>query len=294
MALLLSLSSFEFAVSFPITSFLYLFLILKKDISKSLKSTAPFILATVIYLIARLLYKQTPQIEDYIIRVDTDSLKSYFWYFLWSFNIPEEFKYQVTKLIILNPAFLSIFQKLAIKSYLGVLTLIVLGVFLPLVQLKKHQTKVNNRIVAFAILWFSVGISPVLFFPSHTFLMYLTLPSIGIYLLLAYLLKKNGSILLTVIFFGIFLYTTTTTIDFYKSYSYMNEAQFVSRKFTSEIKTKFPILPSEAIILYPLENPAHVQALSDQNAIRAIYNNQSLTIYYNKNQMLKALQKEKI
>jgi|SRR3990167_653007 len=284
-AFLLSLGSFEFSVTLPILFLLYC-LIWEKDLLDSIKLMIPFILIIVIYLILRFLLKETPRIEDYAIKIGVDSIKAYFWYLLWSLNVPEEFKYQVTKLVILNSTFLSIFWKLAIKSYVGLLAFLLLGIALPLIKFIKHHIRFNWRIITFSLLWFSIGISPVLIFPKHTYLMYLTLPSISIYLLIAYFLVNSKSLWLTIALFGVWLFTSVTAIDFYKSYSYMIEAQDISRRFMIEIKSKFPALPSGSVILYPLINPAHIQALSNQNAIKVIYNDPTLEIYYNKDQLM--------
>ena len=61
----------------------------------------------------------------------------------------------------------------------------------------------------------------------------------------------------------------------------MIEAQKVGRTFTASIKHQFPNLPGNSTVLYYLPNPWQWQALSYGEAIKTIYNDQTLGIYYN-------------
>jgi len=208
--------------------------------------------------------------------------------------VPEEFKYQViNNLVLLNKKFLSDFWLLTIKSYIGVVLIIVLGIMVPIIKSISQKSELNLRLIIFTIIWFIIGIAPVLVIPKHTFLMYLTLPSIGIYLLIAYLVVKLRNIKLIFALFVVWIFTSITTLTFYKNNSYMNEAQKFSKQFYSQIKNKFPSVQPSSIIFYPLTNKAHIQALSNQNAIKVIYNDLSVEIYFNEEDLEKRLIQDK-
>ena len=65
----------------------------------------------------------------------------------------------------------------------------------------------------------------------------------------------------------------------------MIEAQKFSKNFASEIKKTYPNLPPNSIILYSLAEKESRQSLQFSNAIQAVYDDASLTIYYNKSDL---------
>jgi len=293
-AFFLTIFSFEFSVTWPVIFFTYFFLVLRNEFIKSIKIFSPFIVVTIFYLILRYLFKEVPQIEDYRFQININSFKAFFWYFLWALNVPEEFKYQIiNNLVLLNKKFLSDFWLLTIKSYIGVVLIIVLGIIVPIIKSIRSKLELNLRLIIFTIIWFIIGIAPVLVIPKHTFLMYLTLPSIGIYLLIAYLVVKLRNIKLIFALFVVWIFTSITTLTFYKNHSYMNEAQKFSKQFYYQIKNKFPSVQPSSIIFYPLTNKTHIQALSNQNAIKVIYNDLSIEIYFNEDDLKKRLIQDK-
>ena len=276
---LITVGSYEFSVTWPAIWGFYYFLIMKNPLVKSAKMFSPFIIVSVIYLLARLVMIKIPQIPQYQIAASFESLKSFFWYFLWSFNIPEELKKQVvTNLIGLNPIFLAEFWKLTFISFTSFLWTITLAVAFPILT-KKHLASV--KLILFSLMFFTLAISPVLILPNHTFSMYLALASIGIYTLLAYLLTLLKSRAAVFLVLSIWIFSSFVTISFYRINSWMIEAQKVGRTFTASIKHQFPNLPGNSTVLYYLPNPWQWQALSYGEAIKTIYNDQTLGIYYN-------------
>lgn len=283
----LTIGSYEFSVTWPaILGFYYLF-VLKKPLTRGVKIFLPFILISLVYLAARLLFIKVPQIPEYNVTFNVESIKAFFWYLLWTFNIPEEFKKQVvTNLIIFNSKFLSEYWPLVLKTYLGAFIILTIGLIIPSFRIIKDKLKVNMRLILFTLFWFAVGISPVLLIPNHTFSMYLTLSSIGAYMLIAYLLSFHREKVIVPVVLVIWLATSYITLDFYKVNSWMVETQRFARTFTIQAKKQLPILPTSAIILYQINDKRIIQALLDQHAIRTIYNDPTLSIYYNKKDLL--------
>lgn len=287
---LLTIGSFEFSITWPVIFGFYYFYVLKNTLYKSIKVFSPFFLLTTIYLLLRIFLIKVPQILEYKIAFNLESAKALFWYLLWSFNIPEEFKKQiVNNLVIFNPKFFSEYWPLILKSFTGFFLILLVSVILPIFYIIKKHLKINLKIIIFGIYYFLVAILPVLFLPNHTFSMYLALPSIGIYFLLAYFVASLKSKTLAISLVLIWLATSVTTLSFYKTNSWMIESQRFSRDFSLGMKKQFPRLPQNSIILYQLNDPRYKQALLESNAARALYNDPTISIYYNKEDLLSSL-----
>jgi len=291
-AFLLTIGSFEFSVTWPIIFGFYYFYVLKNSLLRSLRFFSPFIAFTIIYLMLRLLLIKVPQIPEYYLAFNLESIKALFWYSLFSFNIPEEFKKQVaTSLLVFRWKFISEYWPLVLKSFLGALIILTISVFMPIYNILKRGLKASLALILFALVWFTVGIFPVLLLPNHTFAMYLTLPAIGIYLLIAYLFVGFGVKLLVIPLLIIWLFTSATTLSFYKTNSWMVEAQRISFEFASRAKRQFPTLPHGSVIFYPTGDTRHIQALMQDHAVKAIYNDDSLSVYYDKKTLMGDLAK---
>ena len=286
-AFLITIGSFEFSVTWPAIFGFYYFLVLGNSFIKSLKILAPFILVSFIYVISRLLFIKIPQITEYQVSFNLESIRALLWYFLWSFNIPEEFKKQVVNnILIFNEKFLLDYWQLVLRTFVGAIWIVILGICLPIFYIFKQKLSINLKLITFFLIWFCFGIMPVLILPNHTFTMYLTLASIGFYLLIAHLLIKSKMKLLIVSILLIWLFTSFTTLSFYQVNSWMVEAQKTARTAAVNLKQGYPTLPPNSVVLYKLNSQWEKQALSQNNAIRAIYNDQTLSIYYNKEELL--------
>ena len=288
---MITIGSFEFSITWPVILGFYYFYLLKNSIIKSLKIFSPFILSSIIYLILRIFLIKVPQITEYHITFNLDSAKALFWYILWSLNIPEEFKKQIIdNILIFNSRFLKDYFTLVISSFTSALLILILSAVIPIFKIIKVKISVNYRLLTFALFWFLVGIFPVLLLPNHTFSMYLTLSSIGIYLLLSYLLTRSKiNAIFPLLILILWMFSSATTVRFYKVNSWMIEAQRFSKEFSFQAKKQFPILPSNSIVLYELSDQRHRQALLGSHAIQTIYNDPTLTIYYNKKELIRDL-----
>ena len=287
LSFLITVGSYEFSVTWPAIFGFYYFFVLKNSFLKSIKLFSPFIIISSVYVILRLLFIKVPQITEYTTTFNLESVKALFWYILWTFNIPEEFKKQViNNLIVFNPKFFYEYWPLVLKSFLSALLIILLIGTFPFIRASANPSFKAGKPLIFLLFWFIAGIFPVLIVPNHTFSMYLTLASIGLYGCIAYLLSKTTNTLsLTVL--SIWLFSSFTTLSFYKINSWMVETQKTAKKFSQEVKMQFPYLPPNAVILYPLNAKFEKQALLENHAIRTIYNDPTLTIYYNKEALIK-------
>lgn len=286
-----TIGSFEFAVTWPVIFGFYYLFVLKKTFKQSLKVFSPVLVILVFYLIGKIFFMRIPQLIEYQLTFNIDSIKGLLWYFLWAFNIPEEFKKQIIgNLFMFNPKFLMEYNPLVTKSFLGLFAIILLGIIYPLISSNKKIVSQNTSIIIFGVIWFIVGIFPVLLLPNHTFLMYLTLSSIGLYFLIAYLILNFSNKKLVLLIFTIWLFTSYTTLSFYKINSWMLESQKFAKNFSHDMISLFPSLPDNSVVLYELSDHRFLQSLLGQNAIRSIYANDSISIYYNKEDLLSNLE----
>ncbi|MBI3282926.1 hypothetical protein HYZ70_02515 [Candidatus Curtissbacteria bacterium] len=285
---IVTIGSYEFSVTWPAIWGFYYFFVLKNPLLTSLKLFSPYIIVSAAYILIRLIFIKVPQIPEYQIAVGVDSIKSYLWYLLWTFNIPEEFKKQAAvNLIGLRPIFLAEFWTLTAKSFISFLYLIILAVAVPVFLVVKEKINLNIRLIFFFLAFFTIAISPVLILPNHTFSMYLTLAAVGLYALLAYLLAITNNRLLLASVLAIWLFSSATTVGFYRHNSWMIESQKTARTFAVNMLEKFPSLPKNSIAYYHLPYSWQHQALGDGHAIKTIYNDQTLSIYYNEKNLRK-------
>lgn len=290
---ILTVGSFEFSITWPAIFALYCAFLLKKPALQTIKLFWPFLAISIIYLVLRLLFIKVPQIPEYTVTLNIESARAFFWYILWSLNIPEEFKKQVVdNVLIFNSKFSQEFYPLMLKTFFGAIAIMILVISALAISIKR-KLKINNRLVVFLLAWFLIAISPVLIIPNHTFIMYLTLAAIGLYALIAYQASIANDKLLALLIIVIWLWSSTTTLAFYKHNFWMVQAQKTAREFAANMKKQYPTLPTGAIVLYPLQSQHELQALLENHALRAIYNDKSLVIYYNKEVLLKDLGKLK-
>lgn len=280
---IIAIGSFEFALTWSVIMVLFYWYVRKTPFYHVIRLFLPFLILTIIYLLLRLHYSSLlPTISEYNVALNIESLKAFFWYILWSFNIPEEFKKQiVNNILVFNPLFLRDFWPLVVKTFFGAALIIIVGLLLPIYYISKEKLKINIRLVLFSIAWFVIGISPVIILPNHTFIMYLTLASIGFYMLIAYFVILSKKMLLAILLVLIWLSSSVITLKFYDENSSMIEAQRFAKEFAYEIKRQFPVLPKNSVVFYPLADHRHIQAILNQHAIKAIYEDLSLSIYYN-------------
>lgn len=282
-----TLGIFENVLSWIPAAGFYTLIILKKPFKEVFNIFLPFITICIIYVSIRQMFVAHLSIIEYKTTFNLESIKAFVWYILWAFNVPEEFKKQIQHfLIVFNPVFFNEYKNLVITAFFLVVTIMTLGIVFPVVSARKLLKGQSVKLVIYSIFWFCLTIFPVLLLPNHNFIMYLTLPLIGICFLISYLIFLSKHKSLYFIVFIVWLFSSINTLNFYKVNFFMVNSQKVSGEFAKNIKSRFPFLPRNAVIYYPLSFHGDRQALLEQNAIQAIYRDQTLTILYT-NQELK-------
>lgn len=280
---MITLGSFEFFVAWPVLMGTWMILFTSQGLKKTLTLLSPFIAITALYIVARLSFASLPNIDEYKVGVNINTPKHLFWYFFWSFNIPEEFKKQIIgNLVQFNTIFLKDFMGLVIKSFLVLFVILILGILVPTLKSLRENREMFIKALALSTTWFLVALLPVLILPNHSFAMYLAIPSIGLYSLIGYLLSQKGSLLIIAALFLAWFYSSFITVDFYRKSFWVYDSQNFARQFSQQIKKQYVQLPKGAVIYYPLEDRRHQQAILNDNAIKVLYDDSSIRIFFDK------------
>lgn len=213
-------------------------------------------------------------------------LNSLFWYFLWGLGLPEMLIDFIGPGLKFNPGLFLQFGKEMRVYFVDVFAFLGLFMF----GLLKLQRK-DRKTIIFFFSWFIAGLIPVIFWPSHKYVYYLTLPLLGLTALLAIVLRNTSRF---GYYFGILLLIiiSVTTINFsQKTYWVINRAK-MSQKIIEDFQKDYPILPKGAVV-YFVNDPDYPKiqgfgnsstqayyALSGENAIQLLYNDQTIRVYY--------------
>ena len=284
---IMSLSSTEFAMTWPLfITFIWLILkpkVLFKKYLTIFKYMIPSILLIIVYLILRFIIFPLPARADYRITVDFQIFNTLSWYILWLFNLPEVLKYNFllsSLSFTKDPTFIEPFQQYKTSLLILVsIAILSLSIFL-LTNFRKILL-----LATLAISTFIISLFPVLFLPTHTFPYYLSIPSVSIFIFFSYLiaksLKKSSSYLLpTVLFLASWFLASFLTLSFTKKTHWVTGEENISRVAVNLAKSKYPALPKDStIVLYPSTQMIK-QALMDQEAIKEIYEDPTLKTIY--------------
>lgn len=213
-------------------------------------------------------------------------INSYFWYFLWGLGLPEMLidfigpgvKFSPQLLVKFNSEMLVYFV-----SGLSFLSLLAIG-------LLKFGKK-DFKIIVFFLAWFVIGLFPVISWPSHKYVYYLTMPLLGFVASLVIILKNLPKLWL---YLGILLLVviSLTTINLSQNNYWVINRANLSKKIVEDFKKQYPILPKGAIIYFkndpnypsiPGFGNSSTQAsyaLSGENAIQLLYHDLTIKVYF--------------
>ena len=279
---ILALLSKEASITFSFIIIFYEFLLGKKNWRKIL----PLFLVLGIYGIFRL----SSGLPDVSVYRPVFSLKkilnSYLWYFLWGLGLPE----MLTDFI--GPG-IKFSQELFINFGREVLVYLI-GSFsffgLLAIGLLKFKKK-DFKVVLFFLAWFAVGLMPVIFWPFHKYVYYLTMPLLGLAASLMIILKNAPRF---VCYFGILfliIISVTTTNLSQKTYWVVNRSK-ISQQIIEDFKKQYPSLPKEAAIYFrndpnyptvPNFGNSSTQAsyaLSGESAFQLLYHDLTIKVYF--------------
>ncbi len=282
-----ALCASELALTIPL-----LILVLDPKIKEKIKKIWPFFIFIIPYLTARFLIFPVPTRSDYAFTLNTKILVNTFWYFSWVFGMPERFS--------------TIFYFSQIKSFLPLLKEFAKPLVGPIFLmisfiLQLSIAKLDIKTVARGILWFIVGLSPVIFLSNHAYAMYLEIASLGIIYIFASCLERVKHIQLPVLFTVglIWFVSSLVTVNFLRSNHWVPNEQAISKAYLNFVKEEIKDPPKGSIFVFrdasrdflkknnfdlvETENTLS-QSLNGSDAIQVIFNDESLKSYYKKRQ----------
>jgi hypothetical protein len=277
-----SLLSKENALVFPLILIVYEFLLGQRGWRKTL----PFWLVLIVYGLLRL-GAGLPDVSVYQpVFTPIKIFNSYFWYLLWGIGLPEMLIDFVGPGLKIDPRLIIYYRQeiQIIFSASLVFALLLAGSIL-------RSSKKDKSQEVFFLLWFMVGLLPVIFWPWHKFAYYLTFPLLGLVGFLVLLLKNLPKVLIGVGIFLLLVVSLTTIHLSWRTYWVITRAK-IAENLVNDLKAKYPQLPQGATLYfendpeYPLilgfgnSSTQAYYTLSGENGPQVIYNDLSLKVYY--------------
>lgn len=284
LCLIVALFTYEMAAVIPFLLLVYILLIHKKR--REFLISFPHMFIAVIFTGTRLIFFPLPQTREYQISFGSYIIQNLKGYVLWSLNWPEEMKAQFINFHTINPQFIKDFPFYFAIFAVTLSIFIALFLIIPFILMLLKRCKVQFKYVIFGLSWFVIGLLPVLFFSKHSFAYYLSLSSIGLYIVLFTIFensyKKKTSLLVystaLVVFLFSWLVSVNTTIDFNSKVHWAPRRAKLSKTMIENSKSLFDnSMINEIYIDSSSENRL---ALNDQDAFIMLSKNIHFVTYY--------------
>lgn len=263
-----------------------LFVISKVKIGKSVKNLFPYIILAIIYLIIRFFIFPLPKSGQYELKFTAQILTNFFWYFVWIFNVPEK----MATILFFSNLKASLAAIIQFFQYL-IFPLMLITAFFILIS----RSKIKKTVIIKGLIWFVVGILPVIFLPHHVYPMYLVVSSLGIFYILAKSLEKFKNYTFIIFAFSIaWFFSAYKTLSFTQVNHWIRNEQAISKAYTIYVKDKIKNPKSEtgflfkpADLSFSVKNNFTIkdkkeifQSLNDQSSLQVIYNDSSIRSFY--------------
>jgi len=276
-----SLLSKENALVLPLILIVYEFLLGQRE----WKKTLPYWFISGFYFVFRL-GGGLPDTAVYQLDFNLKTIfNSYFWYLLWGIGLPEMLIDFVGPGLKIDPRFILYYRREA-QIIFGASLVFVLLLAGSILRSRKSEKKKT-----FFLLWFLLGLLPVIFWPWHKFSYYLTFPLLGLFGFLVLLLKNLPKLLIGVAVFLLLIVSLTTIHLSWRTYWVITRAK-IAENLVNDLKAKYPRLPQGATLYfendpeYPLilgfghSSTQAYYTLSGENGPQVIYDDYSLKVYY--------------
>lgn len=291
------LASMELAVTLPFVIVAYELIVGRRFFKKA----AVYFLILAIYFAARLLLGNfAPKVGIYAPTFDLFGIaNSLRWYLAWAIGIPEMFLDFIGPGFAVNPNLFKFYRVETMAIATLFLTFMV-TVFVYAVILLRKKSFLKNRVLLFAILFFSFAIGPVLILPWHRFPFYLSIAHFGIAMAIA--LIVDGAIkysprrigyAMVVLPMLLFLFLNWTTINLTERTNPVVNRSRLALKTLRDLKTEYPVISASETV-YFVNDPESVYisgdwgfsskqasvALAGENAVQAFWHNHTIKVYF--------------
>lgn len=262
---------------------------LKENPFKKIKFYLPIILFSAIYLILRFKIFKTVGGDSYIWDFSIKKLlNTTMWYGFWGIGIPEFIVDYVGSGLKIVPKFFVDFGIWA-KIFLGEIGFLFLSIIgLKLTEIKLLTKKWKETL--WGVSFFGISLLPVIFLPWHKFSHALTLPLIGIAIILGEIYQLNKNKFLKILFLISFLVLNLSTIYNLNQRHYSVTRGKISQKVFEYIKQNYPKNPENKSFVFINDTTPEVKqwgsskqiayALSNSDFFKVFYKNKNIKVYY--------------
>ncbi|MCL4417740.1 MAG: hypothetical protein M1365_13810 [Actinobacteria bacterium] len=223
------------------------------------------------------------------------------WYTSWALGAPETLIDFVLPGLKLNPNLLKYWGNYYLLIFPSLfLSLLLISIATLYLLIKKRKVFIN-KIFILSLVWFPLGLLPVILLPLHKSSHYLEISLPAFWIIISFIifnfyqqLKKSyiSKIFIVTIFISLTILSTTSAILGSTNYWAANRGKF-AQKLISEVKNLYPSLPKGAVIYfkndpnYPFLNnewgKSAKQAsliLNGSDALQLFYHDPTLQVFY--------------
>ncbi len=274
-----ALASSEMALVLPVILFFWGYLLKRKNY---LIQLLPFFLIDTAYLATRFLIYPVPAYGDYEIFLNRQIIYNFIWYTAWSLGLPEAFK------SLIFPSLPQQSLRILVQFWKISLPFLVIAFFLGKIIFSYLYKKRN--ILLFGIIWYVVGIAPVLPLIKHSYPMYLSFAGLGLLFIIGGFLNER-KIYLTLSFLILWTIVSIFNLEFTRHTHWIKNLQAISKAYVVNVKdlisnpqknsvfifkdSTIEFATRHNFVLVETEDSLRL-ALNDQDALQVIYNDSTL------------------
>ena len=295
-AFLGSLMSKELAVTLPfILILVYAYYYLNGKILLKMKEFVrviiPFFVILGVYGYLHVFYYGLPKGDSYIWSISVrTAINSLFWYALWAVNIPKMLADFIGPGLHFNPNLFKYWSGQIIPIFILFAILCLLILTMSFITFKKNKKK-DWLLYGFSAVWFPLILSPVIFLQWHKFWEYLTLPLIGVVLVLSrlivnsqnFLKKKKYSLfskLLPIFFLTIFIIQSKLTLDLARQTEWTTTGAQVAKRVYNYFQSNKESLMGKTIVFYDTKDDETLPFSPTATLKNVLSDNNFFDVYY--------------
>lgn len=212
-----------------------------------------FFIIGMIHLFSTSLFKNLPSQLAYQPVLSIKSIiNSFGWYLLWSFGLPEMLADFVGPKLLINPNLIKWhgqYFKIVLPSLGGLLILLVIFVA------KFYQNIGKEKFLLVTIPLYLISLAPLLLFPQHKFIYYLSFPiiwfSISLGLILSYAIRSNILYkILVILFLCLFVIISYQTTKLSSITHWAAKRSRAARYLITDLKRNYPTVTRGAIFYF--------------------------------------------
>lgn len=279
--------------------FMLLFIFLKGDLIRRVIITFKILIPFLMVFAIRILIQFSGfGLDSSTTYAPSFSLQTIFntalWYVLWGFGMPEMLVDFATLRLQFNP---NLFKYYGYFTSVAFPAFIVMVFCLGLILIKAKRLIINKAFV-FLFFAFFVSLSPLIFFPTHKFIYYLSFPIVIFTGILSYacfeLIKTRSRMnILVALFIGTYLLISYQTLQVNKTTYWAAKRAKSAAFILKDIKNRYPNLEKGSTI-YVTDDPSYpfiskewgtsskqaFSILSGSDAFKLLYRNSTIRTYY--------------